>query len=96
MRYKMGIALAAILLFVTTYSFAFAQTDSSIGIKLNDQTLALSQQPYAENGAVMIPLRGVFEKLGLSVDWTGTVYRSGDEAGRYGSGKRNDHWRSFL
>jgi len=53
-------------LFVTVASVAASQ---SIVIKFDGRILELKQVPYMDNGSVMVPLRGVFEQVGIKVQW---------------------------
>lgn len=46
-----------------------AATGITIYIDGNSQTFA--QPPIIKNGTTLVPLRGVFEKLGATVDWNG-------------------------
>jgi hypothetical protein len=47
----------------------FAQ---DIGVKVNDAYVEFaSGEPFIESGRTLIPLRGVFEKMGYSVSWDG-------------------------
>lgn len=46
---------------------AFAQ--DGIKIYVDNEKVFLDVEPFIENGRTLIPLRGVFEKLGAKVDW---------------------------
>ena len=46
------------------------QGDGSIGVYYNGQRVAFpDQQPAIEEGRTLIPVRGVFEQMGATVDW---------------------------
>src|SRR5262245_40284368 len=58
-------ALAALL----CMGAAGAQVDN-INVRVNGEPIAFEgTQPRAVNGRVLVPLRGVLEKLGASIDW---------------------------
>lgn len=40
-----------------------------IDISVNDEYLYFDQEPFIDNGRVMVPLRTIFEALGATVDW---------------------------
>lgn len=44
-------------------------------IQLNGQTLDLMPGPYIENNRTMVPMRGIFEAMGASVEWEGDSQR---------------------
>jgi hypothetical protein len=46
---------------------ALAQQD--IRIRLNGGLVEMDAKPFIENGRVLVPLRGIFEKLGAVVEW---------------------------
>jgi hypothetical protein len=46
--------------------------DSTVTVELNNEQISFQgQQPVIVNGRTLIPLRGVFEKMGYSVGWEG-------------------------
>lgn len=48
----------------------WAQSDRPITVVVNGQPIAFdNEQPRAMNGRVLVPLRGIFERLGATVDW---------------------------
>lgn len=59
-----GLTLAFSLILGTT--ILEAQT---IPIYFNSQPIKLKQNPVIQNGATLVPLRGVFETLGFDVKW---------------------------
>ena len=71
MKTAKTISLAALALVAVT---ALAQTDQQrIRIVIDgDRVRFEGQQPTESNGRVLVPLRGVFERLGATVDWNPT------------------------
>lgn len=63
-----SIIFGLVVLFFTVASAAASQ---SVVIKFEGRTLELKQAPYIDNGSVMVPLRGVFEQVGIKVHWGG-------------------------
>lgn len=63
-----SIIFGLIALLFTAVSAAAAQ---NVVIKFDGRILELKQTPYIENGSVMVPLRGVFEQVGIKVQWGG-------------------------
>ncbi|MDT3428125.1 ketosteroid isomerase-like protein [Paenibacillus forsythiae] len=70
-------ALLSTLILSSALSLSAAAAEPSITVQINRQTLDLrSQAPVKENGSVLIPLRSIFEKLGLQIVWdakTGSI-----------------------
>lgn len=64
---------AWILAFALILTVAFAPgttlANKSIKLVVDGQEVKLDAQPKVENGTTLIPLRGLFEKVGLRVDW---------------------------
>lgn len=73
-------ALAAILLLPLTQSIVMANTNPPpIVVIHNDEQLELNTPPYAKNGTTLVPMRPIFEALGISLRWdaaTQTVHGS--------------------
>ncbi|WP_051331094.1 copper amine oxidase N-terminal domain-containing protein [Aneurinibacillus terranovensis] len=49
---------------------------NEITVKLNGKVLTFDQNPVVENGRTLVPLREIFQSLGVKIDWdgkTGTV-----------------------
>ena len=42
---------------------------SGIAVYVNNSKVNFSQPPVVENGATLVPVRGLLEKLGATVDW---------------------------
>lgn len=69
MRMKLiSIILGLIGMLFTVTSVAASQ---SIVIKLDGRIVELKQEAFIENGSVMVPIRGVFEQVGIKVTWDG-------------------------
>lgn len=58
---------------VSTYSFgsspAYAAGKSKVSININGKRLNTDADPFIRDGRTLVPVRGVFEELGSSVDW---------------------------
>jgi hypothetical protein len=55
-------ALVALMLTATAHA-------QSISVTVNGSPVAFDQPPISQNGRVLVPLRGVFERLGATVVW---------------------------
>lgn len=44
---------------------------SDITVYINGQTQSFPQPPIIKNGTTLVPLRGIFEKFGATVEWNG-------------------------
>jgi hypothetical protein len=42
---------------------------SPVSVTLNGSPIPFDTAPYIENGRVMVPMRGILESLGYSVQW---------------------------
>lgn len=42
---------------------------SGIAVYVNNNKVNFSQPPVVENGAILVPVRGLLEKIGATVDW---------------------------
>lgn len=60
--------LVTILLFCTI-AFAYGQEPADVTIVLNEENLIMEQPPFIENGRTLVPVRFIFEPLGLNVSW---------------------------
>ncbi|MDO3413015.1 copper amine oxidase N-terminal domain-containing protein [Saccharibacillus sp. CPCC 101409] len=63
--------MLAVLLFLSLPLTALAETKSSskIGIIYNDKPLQLGAAPYSKNGTTLVPMRPLFESLGIKITW---------------------------
>ncbi len=61
-------ALSIMLLILLIVSTSFAETEE-ITISLNGEVMVLEEQPIIVNGRTLIPVKFIFEPLGLSVSW---------------------------
>lgn len=76
-KFILGLTLAFTLMLGTT--ILEAQT---IPIYFNSTPITLKQNPVIQNGATLVPLRGVFETLGFDVKWdasTNTISMNKDD-----------------
>lgn len=55
-----------LMIFTCSIQTAAAAT---VNIMLNGQVLSLDTDPYIENGRVLVPVRGVLESLGYTIQW---------------------------
>ncbi len=62
------LVLCLVLGSVSIYSI-YGEKDNKIKIKLDDKVISLEQEPVIYNNRTLIPLRGLFEKMGATVDW---------------------------
>jgi len=51
------------------YQIQADNSSSPISIYIDGQKITLDTQPVIDNNRTLVPLRGVFEKLGATVDW---------------------------
>ncbi|GGH18552.1 stalk domain-containing protein [Paenibacillus segetis] len=69
MKIKMAVIIFCLVgMFFTFTSVAASQ---SVVIKFDGHILELKQEAFIENGSVMVPIRGVFEQVGIKVQWDG-------------------------
>jgi hypothetical protein len=63
--------IACLLVFFLVVGFFPGKPDAAglMKVKVNGTLLMFDVQPFADNGRVLVPLRGVFEKLGGEVSW---------------------------
>ena len=64
-RILKGLSLFLILFTCSIQTAAAA----SVNVTLNGKQLSFDASPYIENGRVLVPMRGVLESLGYSVEW---------------------------
>ncbi len=63
--YKIILLTLILLLWFTATAFA----QDTIKVYVDNERVDFDVEPFIENGRTLIPLRGVFEKLGARVDW---------------------------
>ena len=51
---------------------AFGETNN-VTVYVDNQKVEFDVNPFIENGRTLVPLRGVFEKLGANVDWNKNI-----------------------
>ena len=61
--------LSIILLILLSISFVGAETQEPIDISLNGQELLLDEPPIIVEGRTLVPVRFIFEPLGLTISW---------------------------
>ncbi len=62
------LVLCLVLGSISVYSIYGANNDK-IKIELDGKLISLSESPVIHNNRTLIPLRGLFEKMGATVDW---------------------------
>ena len=67
MQKRICILMVVMLAVALVSTAALAQQD--IRIRLNGGLVEMDAKPFIENGRVLVPLRGIFEKLGAVVEW---------------------------
>ncbi|MDF2545768.1 MAG: copper amine oxidase family protein [Anaerosolibacter sp.] len=78
---KLALALVMIVVF-TLNSLLVVAGNEGIQIKINDKLIELDVQPAIVNNRVVVPVRAVFEALGINVGWdeaTKTVIGTKDD-----------------
>lgn len=63
--------ISLVLIFCTAWA-AYGQ-DSAVTVYVGSEKVEFDVEPFIENGRTMVPLRGVFEKLGTVVDWNKSI-----------------------
>lgn len=67
---RKGIGIIITVLLVSAVSAAAFCAEQKLNVNLNGEPVAFSNvQPVIVNGRTLIPLRGLFEKMGYSIDW---------------------------
>lgn len=66
---KLLILLMSLFLVLPVVSSA----EQPISVYINGQKQSYSQPPVMQKGSALVPLRGIFESLGASVDWNGST-----------------------
>lgn len=68
--------LGKIVIFAAVLIFCFSITafgTEETAVYVNNEKVEFDVAPVMENGRVLVPLRGVFEKLGAKVDWNKSI-----------------------
>jgi hypothetical protein len=76
MKEKRGIYMKKFLLItliIASINVIPVFAESPVQILFNSKKIEMNQNPVMQNGTVLVPLRTVFEKLGLTVGWDGTT-----------------------
>lgn len=59
---------------ILIFAFSFnAFADTAVTVYVDNEKIDFEVNPIIENGRTLIPLRGVFEKLGARVDWNKNI-----------------------
>ncbi len=66
---KKFLSTLLVLSLVLSSVSAYGASNDEIKIKLDGKLISLAQKPVIHNSRTLIPLRGLFEKLGATVDW---------------------------
>jgi len=63
--------LFVIIVFALLMSFvpSIGKAETITGIKINDIPIKMSKQPIVKDGRTLVPVREIFESLGLSLEW---------------------------
>ncbi|WP_313339149.1 beta-propeller domain-containing protein [Sedimentibacter sp.] len=62
------------ILLILIFAFNFnVFADTNISVYVDNEKIDFDVNPIIENGRTLIPLRGVFEKLGAKVDWNKNI-----------------------
>ena len=63
-----------LVLLLVLFALQMVVFSAEIGVIVNDTKLQLKQPPIKQNGRVLVPLRGVFESLGVTVFYDGDIH----------------------
>lgn len=63
------ITLILIAISITVPSISYADSKVGVSVNVNGQRIQTDTPAYIKDGRTLIPLRGVFEKLGATVNW---------------------------
>ena len=69
MKKRIGVLTAAVML-LTVIASASALAEQDIRIMVNGEWVVTDRAPFIENDRTLVPVRGIFEKLGAEVKWT--------------------------
>lgn len=64
MKKTAALIVGAVSLFMSVSALAAAPT-----VNINGEAMTFETEPYIKNDITMVPLRGIFEKLGAKVTW---------------------------
>lgn len=63
-----------VLMFALIFCFSFTAFGADeVNVYVNNEKVEFDVPPIIENGRILVPLRGVFEKLGAVVDWNKNI-----------------------
>ncbi len=69
MKKIITILIAILLIFSFSVCYAAEISSDTITVKINNDDIVFSQKPISENGRILVPMRAIFEILGLEVSW---------------------------
>jgi len=70
--FRINKVAVGILLFLAILSvFNTVHGDTAINVSVNGQTLQMKEPPVIVNGRTLVPLRAIFEALGVTPEWNG-------------------------
>lgn len=70
MKASFKIIILSVVLILSLSFTVYAQT---VNVYVNNEKVDFDVNPVIENGRTLVPLRGVFEKLGAAVDWNKSI-----------------------
>ncbi len=71
-RKTLFIIIFLLVICFSAVGFAHASTSSEVKVMVNGKQLTFDSPPLIENGLTLVPLRAIFETLGVLVDWDET------------------------
>lgn len=64
--------LAALVVLIPVLATVAVQGGSSIRVNVDGKDLVMNQEPIVVNGRTLVPLRSIFESLGVAPEWDGS------------------------
>ena len=61
------------IVFILCFTFAVYGQTNEMTVYVDNEKVEFDVNPFIENGRTLVPLRGVFEKLGAIVDWNKSI-----------------------
>lgn len=62
-----------LIVLIMCFSFTAYGIEKPVTVYVNNEKVEFDVNPIIENGRTLVPLRGVFEKLGAKVDWNKNI-----------------------
>ncbi|WMJ78554.1 MULTISPECIES: copper amine oxidase N-terminal domain-containing protein [unclassified Sedimentibacter] len=69
MKKIITVFITMLLIFSFSVCYAAEIPSDIITVKINNEDIVFSQDPISENGRILVPMRTIFESLGLKVSW---------------------------